>query len=156
MSIEILVPLLLPLPLNVKVNAGRRSILGDLLAINQHFKFSYARPLHAAHRLGGFGNGILSGFGEALFGRTHNLDDFLGHGCLLSSNQSISLPPGTKVRIKISYRSESLEALGRVAFVRPNVGMGIFFTRIAPHDQLVLDKWIAELRDQYSPPSGVV
>src|SRR5712692_6136680 len=79
------------LSLNVKVNAGRRSILGDLLAINQHFKFSYARPLHAAHRLGGFGNGILSGFGEALFGRTHNLDDFLCHGCLLSSNQSISL-----------------------------------------------------------------
>ena len=66
------------------------------------------------------------------------------------------LPPGTKVRIKISHRSQSLEALGRVAFVRPNTGMGIFFTKIEPHDQLVLDKWIAELRDQYSPPSGVV
>ena len=62
-----------------------------------------------------------------------------------------SLPPGTKVRIKISHRSESLDALGRVAFVRPNAGMGIFFTRIEPHDQLVLDKWIAELRDQYKP-----
>ena len=66
------------------------------------------------------------------------------------------LPPGTKVRIKISHRSESLEVLGRVAFVRPNAGMGIFFTRIEPHDQLVLDKWIAELRDQYNPPCGVV
>ncbi len=66
------------------------------------------------------------------------------------------LPPGTKVRIKISHRSESLEALGRVAFVRPNAGMGIFFTRIEPHDQSVLDKWIAELRDQYNPPCGVV
>jgi hypothetical protein len=66
------------------------------------------------------------------------------------------LPPGTKVRIKISHRSESLEALGRVAFVRPNAGMGISFTRIEPHDQLVLDKWIAELRDQYNPPCGVV
>src|SRR5712692_10846652 len=88
MSIGILVPLPLSLPLNVKVNAGPRSILGDLLAINQHFKFGHARPLHAAHRLGGFGNGILSGFGEALFGRTHNLDDFLGHDCLLSWNRS--------------------------------------------------------------------
>jgi len=58
------------------------------------------------------------------------------------------LPPGTKVRIKIFHRSESLEALGSVAFVRPNAGMGIFFTRVGPHDQLVLDKWIAELRDQ--------
>ena len=54
---------------------------------------------------------------------------------------------GTKVRIKISHRSESLEALGRVAFVRPNAGMGILFTKIAPNDQLVLDKWIAERRD---------
>ena len=61
------------------------------------------------------------------------------------------LPAETKVRIKITHRSESLEALGRVAFVRPNAGMGIFFiffTRIEPHDQLILDKWIAELRDQ--------
>lgn len=63
---------------------------------------------------------------------------------------------GTKVRIKISHRSETLEALGRVVFVRPNAGMGIFFTRIEPHNQLVLDKWIAELRDQCNPPSGVV
>ncbi len=66
------------------------------------------------------------------------------------------LPPGTKVRIKISHRSGSLEALGRVACVRPNAGMGIFFTRVELHDQLVLDKWIAELRDQNNPPCGVV
>ena len=28
---------------------------------------------------------------SALFGRTHDLDDFLGHGCLLSSHRSMSL-----------------------------------------------------------------
>jgi hypothetical protein len=66
------------------------------------------------------------------------------------------LPPGKKVRIKISHRSEHFEAQGKVANARPNAGMGIFFTRIEPHDQLVLDKWIAELRDQYKSPSGVV
>ena len=66
------------------------------------------------------------------------------------------LLPETRVRIRITHRSENFEALGRVVFVRPNLGMGIFFTRIESHDQLVLDKWIAELRDQYSPPSGVV
>ncbi len=66
------------------------------------------------------------------------------------------LPPGTKVRIKTSHRSEHFEALGKVANARPNAGMGIFFTRIEPHDQLVLDKWIAELRNQCDPPSGVV
>jgi hypothetical protein len=58
------------------------------------------------------------------------------------------LPPRTKIKIKITHRSESLEALGRVVFVRPNAGMGIFFTSIETHDQVVLDKWIVELRIQ--------
>jgi hypothetical protein len=58
------------------------------------------------------------------------------------------LPPETKVRIKISHRSENFEALGKVTYARSNTGMGILFTRIEPHDQSVLDKWIAELRDQ--------
>ena len=66
-------------------------------------------------------------------------------GCHVETQKPF--PPGTKVRIKITHRSESLEALGRVTFARPNAGMGILFTRIEPHDQLVLDKWIAELRD---------
>ncbi len=58
------------------------------------------------------------------------------------------LPPETKVRIKISHRSENFEALGKVTNSRSNAGMGILFTRIEPHDQSVLDKWIAELRGQ--------
>ena len=58
------------------------------------------------------------------------------------------LPPGTKVRMKISRGSENFEALGKVVHPRENAGMGIFFTRIEPHDQLVLDKWIAEPRGQ--------
>jgi PilZ domain len=56
------------------------------------------------------------------------------------------LPPGTKLRIKISYRSQNFDALATVVFVRQNAGMGILFTKIAPSDQLVLDKWIAERR----------
>ncbi len=48
----------------------------------------------------------------------------------------------------ISHRSENFEALGKVTYARSNTGMGILFTRIEPHDQSVLDKWIAELRDQ--------
>ena len=54
---------------------------------------------------------------------------------------------GTKVRIKISYRSENFAALGKVVYALPNAGMGILFTKIEPNDQLVLDKWIAERRD---------
>lgn len=57
------------------------------------------------------------------------------------------LPAGTKVRIRISYRSENFDALGRVVHSRQNSGMGILFTKIEANDQLVLDKWIAERRD---------
>jgi hypothetical protein len=56
------------------------------------------------------------------------------------------LPPGTKVRIRISHRSENFEALGRVVYAQSNGGIGIVFTSIQPNDQLILDKWIAELR----------
>jgi hypothetical protein len=56
------------------------------------------------------------------------------------------LPAETKVRIKISYRSENFDALGKVVHTRPNSGMGILFTKIEPNDQLVLDKWIGERR----------
>jgi PilZ domain-containing protein len=58
------------------------------------------------------------------------------------------LPQGTKVKIRIAHRSANFEALGRVAYVQPNAGMGIVFTRIDPDDQLILEKWIAELRDR--------
>ena len=58
------------------------------------------------------------------------------------------LPPETKVRINIFHRSENFEALGKVIYARQNAGMGIFFTRIEPNGQTVLDKWIAELRHQ--------
>ena len=57
------------------------------------------------------------------------------------------LPAETKVRIKITHRSENFDALGKVVQTGPNSGMGILFTKIEPHDQLVLDKWIGERRD---------
>ena len=57
------------------------------------------------------------------------------------------LPAGTRVRIKISHRSENFEALGRVVHSRQNEGMGIHFASIQPNDQSVLDRWIDEQRD---------
>jgi PilZ domain len=57
------------------------------------------------------------------------------------------LPAETKVRIKISHRSENFEALGKVVYSRQNEGMGIHFSNIEPNYQLVLDKWVAERRD---------
>ena len=57
------------------------------------------------------------------------------------------LAPGTKVSIRISHRSASFQALGRVIYAQSNSGMGVVFTSIQPNDQLLLEKWIAELRD---------
>ncbi len=67
-------------------------------------------------------------------------------GCHVNALKTFA--PGAKVRIKISHGTVNFEALGKVAFARPNAGMGILFTRIGPNDQLILDKWLAELRGQ--------
>lgn len=38
-------------------------------------------------------------------------------------------------------------ALGKVAYSEENWGMGIVFTKVEPNNQLVLERWITELRD---------
>jgi predicted sugar kinase len=57
-------------------------------------------------------------------------------GCHVDTRKA--LPPETKVRIKISRRSENFEGLGKVTYARLNAGMGILFTRIEANDQSVL------------------
>ncbi len=73
--------------------------------------------------------------------RTSDLSLF---GCHVKTLKPLA--PGTRVSIKIAHRSVNFQALGRVVYARSNEGMGIVFTSIQPNDQLVLDKWIAELR----------
>jgi hypothetical protein len=51
----------------------------------------------------------------------------------------------------LAYRNSTLAAHelrspGHVANVRPNTGMGIIFTKVEEREQMVLEKWIAELR----------
>jgi PilZ domain-containing protein len=75
--------------------------------------------------------------------RTRDLSLF---GCHVDTQKPF--PQGTKLKVRIAHRSANFEALARVAYVRPNAGMGIVFTSIDPNDQLILEKWIAELRDQ--------
>jgi len=50
------------------------------------------------------------------------------------------------VREPGSRRSVNFLSLRNVAYARANAGMGIVFTNIPPNGQLVLEKWIAELR----------
>jgi len=75
--------------------------------------------------------------------RTRDLSLF---GCHVDTLKPF--PQGTKVKIRIAHSSANFEALGKVAHVRPNAGMGIIFTSIDVNDQLVLEKWIAQLRAQ--------
>jgi hypothetical protein len=74
-------------------------------------------------------------------GRTSDLSLF---GCHVNTLKLLAA--GTKVRIKIAHRGCNFQALGKVVYARLDAGMGIVFTGIQSNDQLVLDKWIAELR----------
>ena len=56
----------------------------------------------------------------------------------------------TKARIRITHRGSSFEAFGRVVYVTSDGEMGIIFTRVEPNDQLILEQWISELREQTS------
>jgi hypothetical protein len=57
-------------------------------------------------------------------------------------------PTGTRVRIRIVHRGASFAAPGTVVYAAPSAGMGVAFTKIEQKDQLVLKKWIDELRDE--------
>ena len=76
-------------------------------------------------------------------GRTSDLSLF---GCHVSTLKPFT--PGTKIRIRIVHRGCIFQALGKVVYGRLDAGMGIVFTGIQPNDQLVLDKWIVELRSE--------
>ena len=57
-------------------------------------------------------------------------------------------PTGTRVRIRIAHRGANFVALASVVYAAPNAGMGLAFTKIEQKDQLVLERWIDELRDE--------
>ena len=57
-------------------------------------------------------------------------------------------PVGTKVRLRITYKGSAFTALGRIAHVRSNTAMGVAFVKVEDKDQLVLERWMAELRDR--------
>lgn len=59
-------------------------------------------------------------------------------------------PPleGTQVRVTIFREDSTFTVEGRVAFILPNLGMGVAFTQIAADQRATLEKWIAELNDR--------
>lgn len=73
--------------------------------------------------------------------RTFDLSLF---GCFAKASTPWAV--GTKVRLKITYKGSAFTALGHVAHAQGN-GMGVQFSEMAPKDEMVLEIWMAELRD---------
>ena len=55
------------------------------------------------------------------------------------------LPVGTPIKLKITHQDATCEALGKVIYSQPNIGMGVVFTEVEPGSQTLLDKWLREL-----------
>ena len=75
----------------------------------------------------------------------NQISDLSLFGCQVEAAKP--LPAGTRVRIRSVHKGETFAALGKVANVRPNAGMGIVFTAIEEDVQIILEKWVAELRE---------
>lgn len=73
--------------------------------------------------------------------QTSNLSLF---GCSVKTREL--LPKGTIVRVRIVHAGTAFTALGKVAFAGQSAGIGVAFTRIEPHQQSVLETWVAQLR----------
>jgi hypothetical protein len=65
-------------------------------------------------------------------------------GCFVET--AAPFPKDAKVMVKIAHDGANFVAIGKVAYSRPNSGMGIAFITIEPKNQEVLDRWLANLR----------
>jgi len=74
--------------------------------------------------------------------RTSDLSLF---GCRVETHKPFAT--GSKVRIRIAHSSANFVALGKVSYTTSDGGMGIAFTQIQRSDQVILEKWVEDLRD---------
>jgi hypothetical protein len=64
-------------------------------------------------------------------------------GCGIATSNPFA--QGTSVRIVLSHRSTVVKAVGIMAYVRPDLDMGIAFTDIDRESDRILGLWIEEL-----------
>ena len=62
-------------------------------------------------------------------------------------NPQKPLTAGTRVRIRMVHGSTSFVVMGKVAHAGQGKRMGIVFTKMEANQQLILEKWIAEVRE---------
>ena len=55
-----------------------------------------------------------------------------------------SVPKDSQVRIRLTHHDEIFEALGRIVYVSPGLGMGIIFVTVETEQRARLERWLAE------------
>lgn len=81
--------------------------------------------------------------GAKLAART---SDISGTGCYVDTLNPI--PKDSQVRLRFTHNDDVFEALGRVVYVSPGLGMGIAFETVAEDQQAKLMRWL-ETREEY-------
>ena len=64
------------------------------------------------------------------------------YGCYLETSRS--LPPGTRVTIKVMDRGQLFEATATVLYSRPTLGMGVAFRAVKSIFQTILEDWLRQ------------
>ena len=68
-------------------------------------------------------------------------------GCYIDCLNAV--PQGSQVLLRITHRGDVFEALGRVVYVSPGLGMGIIFVDVEAEQQARLDLWLTEKYQEY-------
>jgi hypothetical protein len=65
-------------------------------------------------------------------------------GCYVETTSPLN--QGVKAQLSITHSGQKFTAIGKVAHAVANKGMGISFTSLQPNDQMILEKWMEQLR----------
>jgi PilZ domain len=68
-------------------------------------------------------------------------------GCYVDTLNPIL--PNSQVRLRLTHNDQIFEALGRVIYVSPGLGMGLAFENVAPDQQAMLDHWLSNPTSEF-------
>lgn len=68
-------------------------------------------------------------------------------GCYIDTLNPI--PSGSRVRVRIIHHQEIFQAIGRVVYVSPGLGMGIAFVSVEPEECVRLERWLSETSNEF-------
>jgi hypothetical protein len=77
--------------------------------------------------------------GAKLSART---SDISRTGCYIDTLNP--LPQGTLARLRLTHHEEIFEAVGRVVYVSPSLGMGVVFVSVEEEHRVRLERWLTE------------